>query len=129
MAQAADWLEQQIVDTYFLLGANDVPAQWYLALFDAAPDDTDDMTDEISGGGYARQAINFQDEGGGFVVNDADILFTAMPAGSVVGYKVVDTNVGAPGRVLVRGLLDSSQTLLAGNNWPVPAGALYASVA
>lgn len=75
---------------------------------------------EVSGGSYARQNITLTSSTGGSAVsNDADILFTGMPACTVVGIEIWDS-AGTPVR-LWHGPLAANKTLAAGDEFKLAA--------
>lgn len=110
---ALPWVEDEIARVYACLDSPDAPVQWYLALFNGnGTISGNNMTNEFSGGSYARQPLDWVDLGGGVVENDGPINFT-VPADTLRGFKVVDTVSGAPGRYLVGAALPN-QVLSAG---------------
>lgn len=83
---------------------------------------------EVTGGSYARQNITLTSStGGSGVSNDADILFTAMPACTVVGIEIYDS-AGTPVR-LWYGALAASKTLAAGDEFKLAAGDVDLAIA
>lgn len=75
----------------------------------------------MTGGSYARQNITLTSStGGSGVSNDADILFTGMPAATVVGIEIYDS-AGTPVR-LWYGALAASKTLAANDEFKLAAG-------
>lgn len=92
-----------------------------LALVTVAGTDTAAGT-EVVGGTYARQQVVFPAAaaGGPAPGNTADVLFTALPAATVVGFEVYDS-------VGVRwwaGTAAAPKAVPAGEDYRVPAGAL-----
>lgn len=57
MSSMSDYLENKIIDWFFRGQTYTPPATIYVALFTAAPSDAGGGT-EVSGGGYARQAVS-----------------------------------------------------------------------
>jgi hypothetical protein len=75
---------------------------------------------EVTGGSYARQNITLTSSSSGSgVSNDADILFTGMPACTVVGIEIYDSS-GTPVR-LWHGPLTASKTVAAGDEFKLAA--------
>lgn len=77
MSQLSDWAEKACLD-WLLGGATPTrPSARYLALFTAAPSDSGGGT-EMSGGGYARQAVTCDaaTSGAGITSNSNSITFT-----------------------------------------------------
>jgi len=95
MSSFTDYLEDAVLDHVFRNTALTSPTDVYLALFTVAPDDTGGGT-EVSGGGYARQAITFGAASGGSMDNSAAVSFTASGAnfGSVVAVGIFDASTG-----------------------------------
>lgn len=82
---------------------------------------------EVTGGSYARQSLTVAASVSGATSNSADVVFTGMPAATVVGVEVWD-NAGTPVR-LWYGALTSSRTTAAGDELRLTAGSLALSIA
>lgn len=82
---------------------------------------------EVTGGSYARQTIAFGAASGGTISNSGTISFTNMPAATVVGIEVYDSN-GTPKR-LFYGPLTASKTTTAGDTLQFAAGSITLSLA
>jgi hypothetical protein len=81
----------------------------------------------VTGGSYARQNITLTSStGGSGVSNDADILFTGMPACTVVGIEIWDS-AGSPVR-LWHGPLAANKTLSAGDELKLAASDVDLSI-
>jgi hypothetical protein len=80
---------------------------------------------EVVGGSYASQTITFDAATGGSAASAAEITFSAMPAVTVVGVEIWDS-AGSPVR-LWWGALNSSRTLIAGDDLKFPAGSVLVS--
>lgn len=76
MSDFSDFLENELLDHVFRNAAYTPPAAVYLGLYTAAPSDAGGGT-EVSGGGYARQAITFGAAASGAIANTAAVEFTA----------------------------------------------------
>jgi hypothetical protein len=75
MTKLADWAENAALD-WLMGGASPTrPTTRYLALFTSATDDASGGT-EMSGGGYARQAVTSGAASGGTCSNTNSITFT-----------------------------------------------------
>ena len=96
------------------------------ALVTAAGDDATAGT-EVTGGSYARKDLTVAAASGGATTNSADLLWTGMPACTIVGWEIWD-NAGTPVR-LWYGPLGASQTLPAGSEFKIAAGGLSLSIA
>ena len=81
---------------------------------------------EVTGGSYAHQDLSVGAASGGATSNSADLVFTGMPAATVVGVEIWDS-AGTPVR-LWYGALAASRTVSAGDELRVPAGDLDLSI-
>jgi hypothetical protein len=75
---------------------------------------------EVTGGSYARKNITVAAAVNGAVSNSADLIFSGMPAATVVGWEIWDS-AGTPVRWSY-GLFDVSKTVAAGDDFKVAAG-------
>ena len=75
---------------------------------------------EVTGGSYARKNITVAAAVNGAVSNSADLIFSGMPAATVVGWEIWDS-AGTPVRWSY-GLFDASKTVAAGDDFKVAAG-------
>ncbi|MEW2463125.1 hypothetical protein AB0872_20775 [Microbacterium sp. NPDC047426] len=82
---------------------------------------------EVTGGSYARQNLAVAAAVGGATSNSADLVFTGMPAATVVGVEIWDS-AGTPVR-LWYGPLTASRTVSAGDELVLTAGSLTLSLA
>ncbi|MER5875469.1 hypothetical protein ABT119_06010 [Streptomyces sp. NPDC001910] len=82
---------------------------------------------EVTGGSYARQSLSVAAAVSGATSNSADVVFTGMPAATVVGVEVWDS-AGTPVR-LWYGALAASRTVVAGDEVRLTAGSLALSIA
>ena len=92
-----------------------------VALVTANGSDTAPGT-EVAGGSYARKNLTTAAAANGATSNSADLVWTGMPAATVVGVEVWDS-AGTPVR-LWYGALAASRTVLAGDELRIPAGSL-----
>lgn len=97
-----------------------------IALVTANGSDTAAGT-EAAGGSYARKSLSVAAAVNGATSNSADLVWTGMPAGTVVGVEVWDS-AGTPVR-LWYGALGTSRTLLAGDELRIVAAGLTFSLA
>ncbi len=72
----SDYLENEIQDHIHGVGAFTMPTTVYIGLYSVAPTDAGGGT-ELTGNGYARQAVSFGASSGGVSLNDAIVTFTA----------------------------------------------------
>jgi hypothetical protein len=96
-----------------------------VALVTVAGTDTAAGT-EVTGGSYARQNLAVAAAVNGATSNSADLVWTGMPAATVVGVEVWD-DAGTPVR-LWYGALGTSRTVLAGDELRIPAASLTFSL-
>lgn len=82
---------------------------------------------EVTGGSYARKNLTVAASANGATSNSADLVWTGMPAATVVGVEVWDS-AGTPVR-LWWGALAANRTVLAGDELRILAGALTLSLA
>ncbi|MFJ4785134.1 hypothetical protein [Streptomyces sp. NPDC088794] len=92
-----------------------------VALVTANGDDATAGT-EVTGGSYARQSLTVAAASGGATSNSADLVFSGMPACTVVGVEVWDS-AGTPVR-LWYGALTASRTVNAADDFKLSAGEL-----
>ena len=107
----------------FILGLTSTAptAPLKVALVTAAGSDTVAGT-EVTGGSYARQSLTVGAAASGATSNSADVVFTGMPATTVVGVEIWDS-AGTPVR-LWYGNLAASRTVAAGDELRLAAGSL-----
>jgi hypothetical protein len=91
MSSFTDYLENAALNHIFRNVAMTSPAAVYLALFTVAPTDAGGGT-EVTGSGYARQAITFGAPAGGAIANTGAVSFTASGGnfGTVVAIGIFD---------------------------------------
>lgn len=92
-----------------------------VALVTAVGSDTAAGT-EVTGGSYARQNLTVAAAVNGATSNSADVVFTGMPAATVVGVEIWDS-AGTPVR-LWYGALAANRTVAAGDELRFSAGQL-----
>lgn len=91
MSSFTNFLENELLDHVFRNAAYTQPTTVYLALFTVAPTDAGGGT-EVSGNGYARQAVTFGAASGGAIANTSAVQFTASGGnfGDVVAVAYFD---------------------------------------
>ena len=123
MAALSDHLEKLLLDWSMTTGTATRPTAWFLALYTAAPSDAGGGT-EVTGGGYARQAIAFDAAAtpGGTTSNTAAVEFTATGAayGTVTHIGIFDASTG--GNLLWHGAMTASRTIGDGDTLVFAAG-------
>lgn len=96
-----------------------------VALVTAEGDDATAGT-EVTGGSYARQTLTMAAAVAGATSNSADLVWTGMPAVTIVGWEIWDS-AGTPVRHW-RGPLDEPKVLDAGDEYKIAAGGLTWSI-
>ena len=127
MAAISTYLANKLLDHTLRNVAYTPPSTVYLALYTSAPGAGDTGT-EVSGGGYARQAVTFSPASGGQIVNSADVVFPAATAswGTITHVGVRDAATG--GNLLYYAALSTVKTIAAGDQIKFPAGQLSFSM-
>lgn len=113
--------ENRVVDWLFGSTTTAPTLPLKVALVTAAGSDSTAGT-EVTGGSYARQTITVAAAVNGGVSNSADLVWSNMPACTIVGWEIWDS-AGTPIR-WIYGPLDASKTLAAGDQYKVAAGGL-----
>lgn len=95
MSSFSDYLEDATLNYVFRNVGAPTSANVYLALYTVAPTDAGGGT-EVSGAGYARQAVTFGASSGGVIANTAPVSITASGGnfGDVVAIGVFDAASG-----------------------------------
>jgi hypothetical protein len=91
MSSFSDYLENALLNHVFRNTPLTAPSGTFLALYTVAPTDGGGGT-QVSGAGYARQAITFGAPSGGAISNTAPVSFTATGGnfGTVVAVGIFD---------------------------------------
>ena len=121
----SNYLENKILDHFLGTTSYTMPADVYVALYTAAPNDAGGGT-EATGGSYARQIATFSSASGGATSNDSNIDFASMPASTIVAIGVHDALTS--GNLLVWGTLSSNKALDAGDTLRIATGDLDISI-
>jgi hypothetical protein len=117
--------ENRVLDWINGLTATAPTTPLKVALVTAAGDDATAGT-EVAGGSYARQTLTVAAATGGAATNSADLLWSNMPACTIVGWEIWDS-AGAPVR-LWYGLLDANKTLGAGDEYKIVSAGMNLSI-
>jgi len=140
MSAAANYTEDRTLD--FWLKANSqtttAPATVYVALFNSDPSlgstaenlEAGTITDECTGGAYARQSVTFGTISGGSVSNSGNVTFPAANDanwGTITHVAVMDASTS--GNVLFYGALDTAKTIDSGDTFQITSGNLTVSLA
>ncbi|MFE6355878.1 hypothetical protein ACFVOO_23855 [Streptomyces rochei] len=117
--------ENRALDFIMGLAATAPSTPLKVALVTANGSDTTAGT-EVTGGSYARKNLTVAAAANGATSNSADLVWTGMPAVTVVGIEVWD-NAGTPVR-LWYGPLAEPRTVAVGDELRIPAAALTFSL-
>jgi hypothetical protein len=117
--------ENRALDFSLGLSATAPTTPLKVALVTANGDDATAGT-EVTGGSYARQNLSVAAAVGGATSNSADLVWSGMPAATIVGVEVWDS-AGTPVR-LWYGALTASRTVASGDEFRMPAGSLTFSL-
>jgi len=128
MSDLTDFAENLMLE--WLLTANSAtrPTAWYVALHTAAPSDSAPSTGELSGNGYARQALA-STVVGATADNDSDIVFgpnITSDWGTVTHASIWDALT--TGNCLFHGALDAPVAAAVNDEIKLVAGTLTASL-
>ena len=123
MSQLSDWAENAALD-WFMGGASPTrPTTRYLALFTAAPNDAGGGT-EMSGGGYARQAVTCGAASGGTCSNSNAPSFTISGVNPAPFTHVGIFDASSGGNLIWHGALTASKDLDDGDSINFAVGEL-----
>ena len=140
MSAASNYTEDRTLD--FFLKANSqsttAPTTVHVALFNADPStgstaenlEAGTITDECTGGAYARQSATFGTISNGSVSTNADITFPAATDsnwGEIQYLAIMDASSG--GNVLFYGALTSAKTIENGDTFQITSGNLTVTLA
>ena len=130
MAALSDHAEKLILDWMMTAGTAARPSAWYVALYTAAPSDAGGGT-ELSGSGYAREAVAFAaaTSGTGTTSNTGVVIFTADGGdwGSVTHMGIHDASSG--GNLIWHGALAAAKTVADGDTLEFAVGNIDLTVA
>lgn len=135
MANATNYLENELVKHIFRTGSFTKPSALYVALYTAAPSDAGGGT-EVSATGYARVQRDPADANwaatsgtNGVTSNSAALDFGTWTTGptTVTHFAILDASSG--GNYLVWGALTSSKTVNANDAFQIPANNLTVTIA
>jgi hypothetical protein len=135
MSAASDYLENKVLDHVLTATSYTAPTTRHLALFtntsgNAAVNlEAGTLTDEISGGSYARQTITFNAASSGSSTSAATVTFPAASAnwGTVTHVAVMDA--ATSGNVLFWGAVTTPKTIETGDTFQVSSGNLTITLA
>jgi len=121
-------LENELLDHAFRNATFTSPTTVYLGLTTSTPTDSTGGT-EISGNGYARQAITFGAASGGAIANTVAITFPEATGNQGTATHVEIWDSLTTGNRLAWGPLSSSQAINSGTVFEIPIGDLDVTLA
>jgi hypothetical protein len=121
MSAKSDYLELKVLDHFLGTASTSAPSAVYLALHTADPTDAGTGT-EVSGNGYARQAITFAAASSGSSASSSAEEFTASGGafGTVTHFGIWDASTS--GNLLYHGALTASKTIADGDTLRFASG-------
>jgi len=121
MSAMSDYLENEILDHILGTGAYTMPSTVYVGLSTGSFNDDNSGT-ELSGSGYARQAIAFNAASSGTADNSGAVDFPAATGswGTVSHFGLFDASTG--GNLLIHGALTASKAVATGDILRIAAG-------
>jgi hypothetical protein len=130
MAALSDYAEKLLLDWMMTNGSATRPTAWYVALYTAAPSDSGGGT-EVSGSGYARQAVTFDAAAtpGGTTSNTGAVSFTAAGGswGTITHIGIHDAL--SSGNLLWHGSMTASKTIADGDTLEFAIGNIDLTIA
>lgn len=128
MAEMSNYLENALINATLRNTSYTSPAVVYLGLYTTDPTDADTGT-EVSGNGYARQAITFGAPSNGVSTNSAVIEFPQATGswGTVTHIGIEDALTA--GNLLYHTPLDASKTIATGDVFRIAIGSLSVTLA
>jgi len=135
MSAASNYLENKVLDHVLTATSYSAPSVRYLGLFKnvsgnaAANLEAGTITDEVSGGSYARKAVTFAAASSGTSATNATVTFDTATAdwGSITHVAVMDALTS--GNVLFYGAVTTPKTIENGDTFQVSSGNLTISLA
>ena len=128
MSAMSDFLELEVLDHVLGTGAYTMPTTVRIGLSTGSFGDDNSGT-ELSGSGYARQAITFAAASSGSAATNATVTFPTATGswGSVGFWGIFDAASG--GNLLVHGAFDSAKTIGTGDVFRINSGDLTVTAA
>lgn len=128
MSAMSDYLENAFLSHFCSVSSTTMPAAVYLGLSTASMNDDDSGT-ELSGSGYARQAITFAAAASASISSNAAAEFPAATGswGSVSHWAIYDA--ATAGNQLFHGSFATAKTIATGDILKVASGDLTITAA
>lgn len=119
----SDYTENKLLDHLLGVAAFTSPATVYVALYTTDPTDADAGV-EVSGGGYARQAVTFSAAAAGATSNAAKVTFPTATAswGTLSHWGIRDA--ATAGNLLVHGAFTTAKVIDTDDTFEIAAGDL-----
>lgn len=135
MSAASNYLENKVLDHVLTATAYTAPTTRYVGLFTntsgsaAANLEAGTLTDEVSGGSYARQTVTFAAAVNGTSATNATVTFPTATAawGTITHVAVLDAATG--GNVLFWGAVTTAKQIDAADTFQISSGNLTVSLA
>lgn len=128
MAEMSNFLETALINATLRNTSYTSPATVYLGLYTSDPTDADTGT-EVTGNGYARQAITFGAPSDGVSTNSAAIEFPqATGSWGTVAYVGI-RDASTSGNLLFHTALDASKAIATGDVFRIAIGSLSVAFA
>lgn len=132
---ASNYLENKILDHVLTSTSYAAPTTRYIGLFTNASGnaatnlEAGTLTDEVSGGSYARETVTFGAASNGQSQTNATVTFTTATAnwGTITHVAVMDASTS--GNVLFWGAVTTSKTIETGDSFQISSGNLTISLA
>lgn len=121
MSAMSDYLENKFLDHFLGTASTSAPAAVYIGLHTADPTDAGTGA-EVSGFGYARQAMAFDASSGGTASNSSAVEFPAATGGDwglITHIGIYDASTS--GNLLFHSALTTSKTIADGDIFKVAA--------
>jgi len=128
MSAMSDFLELEVLDHVLGTGSYTMPTTVRIGLSTGSFGDDNSGT-ELSGNGYARQAITFAAASSGSAATNATVTFPTATGswGSVSHYGIFDAASG--GNLLIHGAFASAKTIGTGDVFRINSGDLTVTAA
>lgn len=124
MGSMSDYLENKVLEHTVGKTAYALPTV-YVALYTAVPTEAGQVN-ELTGNGYARQAVTFGSAVNGQISNSANVSFPTATAswGPIAAIGLVDSPTVGSGNMLWYGALDASKTINTNDQFVIPTNSL-----
>ena len=130
MAEFSDYMENKIIEV--MRATNFTAVAAYVALFTSVATEAEleagTLTNEVSGGAYARQSAGLSVASGGASSNAADITFPTATADWGTVHIVALMDAATAGNVYMYSILDADKVVATGDTFKINAGDLDVTV-